>query len=83
MTNPQLEDHLVGLELQLVEAVENQQRAETQGRIEDARRLQAEVAQLQAELAAVAEMISEAEEEEPGPPARLRASTAAQQVRAA
>ncbi len=84
MTNPQLEDHLVGLELQLVELVENQQRAEVQGRTEDAKRLESEIAALQAELARTAEAISEAEQEEdPGPPPRLLARTAAEQVRAA
>jgi hypothetical protein len=83
MTNPQLEDHLVGLELQLVELVENQQRAEVQGRTEDAQRLSGEIAVLQSELAATAEAISEAEEEEPGPLPRLLAPTAAQQTRAA
>ena len=63
MTNPRLEDHLVGLELQLVQVVEQKQRAEVQGRHEDATRLEAEVGALQAELAATAETISEADEE--------------------
>ena len=61
MTNPRLEDHVVGLELQLVELVEQKQRAEVQGRTADARRLEVEIAQLQAELASTAEAISEAE----------------------
>ena len=61
MSNPRLEDHLVGLELQLVELVENKQRAEVQGRDEDARALEREIAELQAELAATAEQISDAE----------------------
>ena len=61
MTNPRLEDHLVGLELQLVELVEQKQRAEVQGRTADARQLEAQVAELQTELAATAEAISEAE----------------------
>ena len=61
MTNPRLEDHLVGLELQLVELVEQKQRAEVQERTADARRLEAEIAELQIEMAATAEAISEAE----------------------
>jgi DNA-binding protein H-NS len=61
MTNPRLEDHLVGLELQLVELVEQKQRAEVQQRTADARQLDAEIAELQLELAATAEAISEAE----------------------
>lgn len=62
MTNPRLEDHLVGLELQLVELVENKQRAEVQGREEDATVLAAEIAALQLELATTAEQIAEADE---------------------
>ena len=79
MTDPQLEDHVVGLELQLVELVESQQRAEVQGRVEDAKRLQAEIAQLQTELAAYADHIVEFEEEaEPTPAPHLEAPTAAE-----
>jgi predicted nucleic acid-binding Zn-ribbon protein len=82
MTHPQLEDHLVGLELQLVELVESQQRAEVQGRTEDAARLQKEIAALQAELAATAEHIGDAEEqfEEPVASVHLEAPTAAERV---
>jgi len=77
MTNPRLEDHLVGLELQLVELVEQEQRAEVQGRHEDAKRLEAEVGALQAELAATAETISEADEEaDVEPHAELHAAMA-------
>ena len=61
MTDPRLEDHLVGLELQLVELVEQEQRAEVQGRVDDAARLEAQVAALQAELATTAERISDIE----------------------
>ena len=80
MTDPQLEDHVVGLELQLVELVESQQRAEVQGRTEDARRLQAEIGELQAELAAYAEHIVEFEEEseQTEATAQLDAPTAAE-----
>jgi hypothetical protein len=77
MTHPQIEDHLVGLELQLVELVESQQRAEVQGRIEDVQRLDREIAELQEELARTAELISEAEEESDVlPSAHLYAPTA-------
>ena len=76
MTNPRLEDHLVGLELQLVELVENKHRAEVQGRTEDARNLDKEIAALQLELAATAEQIS-IEEDEAVPPAKLFAPHAA------
>lgn len=78
MTNPRLEDHLVGLELQLVELVEQKQRAEVQGRTDDAARLEREIGELQTELAATAEAISQAEmEADPEPHADLAAPTAA------
>ncbi len=51
-------DHAMGLELQLEELREQQERARVQGRHPDAQRLQAEIEDLQAELAATAEMIS-------------------------
>ena len=57
MTREQLCDHEVGLELQLIEAVEQHERAERQGRADDARALEAEIAELQAELAATAERL--------------------------
>ena len=84
MTDPQLEDHLVGLELQLVELVESQQRAEVQGRTEDVQRLEKEIAELQEELARTAERISEADEDpEVFPTAHLLAPTAAERAHAA
>ena len=84
MTDPQLEDHLVGLELQLVELVELQQRAEVQGRTDDVERLDTEIAELQAELARTAEVISEAENESDSvPTAHLEAPTAADLASAA
>ncbi len=55
MTDPRLEDHVVGLELQLVELVEQRQRAEVQHRPGDAARLDQEIAAVQQELAATAE----------------------------
>ena len=79
MTNPRLEDHLVGLELQLVELVENKQRAEVQGREEDANVLAAEIAALQLELATTAERIADAEAAEmadAAPTASVAAPTA-------
>ncbi len=51
-------DHAMGLELQLEELLEQQQRARVQGRGSDADRLQVEIEQLQSELAATAEMLS-------------------------
>ncbi len=48
------EDHAVGLELQIVELVEQQNRAVVQGHPEEAAALQAEVEALQAELAKTA-----------------------------
>ncbi|MBA3266801.1 MAG: hypothetical protein H0T70_00885, partial [Acidimicrobiia bacterium] len=47
MTDPRLEDHVVGLELQLVELVEEQHRAETQYRPDDAARLEPQIAAVQ------------------------------------
>ena len=66
MTDPRLEDHVVGLELQLVELVEEQHRAKTQYRPDDAARPEPEIAAVQQELASTAEaavMI-----DEPAPP---------------
>jgi hypothetical protein len=58
MTDPRLEDHVVGLELQLVELVERRKQAETLvGGEEEIARLDAEIASLQAELAASAELL--------------------------
>lgn len=49
-------DHAMGLELQLVEVVEQIQRARTQERWDDLRELQAEEARLESELARTAEV---------------------------
>lgn len=49
-------DHAMGLELQIVELVEQQTRAEVQHRFEDAAAIEREVEQLRAELAATAEL---------------------------
>lgn len=76
MSNPRLEDHLVGLELQLVELVENKQRADVQGRAGDAANLEAEIALLQTELASTADQIAETSDADMAPPADVHAQTA-------
>ncbi|MBW3668172.1 MAG: hypothetical protein KY443_03065 [Actinobacteria bacterium] len=58
MTDPRLADHEMGLELQIVELVEQRTRAEVQGRTEDAARIQAEIEALQVEMASTAERIA-------------------------
>lgn len=74
MTDPRLEDHVVGLELQLVELVER--RKEAQGFVggqDDVARLEAEIAELQAELAASAELLVGDHRPEPEPAAASEA----------
>jgi hypothetical protein len=51
------EDHAVGVELQIVELVEQQERAKVQGHPEEAAALQPEVDALQQELAKTAEHV--------------------------
>jgi len=58
MTDPSLEDHVVGLELQLVELVEQRERATVQDRSADAARIEREIATLQEEMARAAEVIA-------------------------
>ncbi len=58
MTDPRLEDHAVGVELQLTELVEKRERALVQGRNEQAEELTVEIEALQADLAATAERIA-------------------------
>ncbi len=58
MTDPSLEDHVVGLELQLVELVEQRERATVQDRPADAARIEREIATLQEEMATTAEVIA-------------------------
>ncbi|HET9442989.1 MAG TPA: hypothetical protein VFO65_06675 [Acidimicrobiales bacterium] len=55
MADPHLEDHLVGLELQIVELVERKERARVQQDLAEAERIQREIDALQAEMAATAE----------------------------
>jgi hypothetical protein len=56
--DPRLEDHAVGLELQIVELEERCQRALVQGRGDDAARLEREAETLRTELASTAELLS-------------------------
>ncbi|HEV3402040.1 MAG TPA: hypothetical protein VG078_09500 [Acidimicrobiales bacterium] len=58
MTDPRLEDHVVGLELQLVELVEQRNRAEVQQRLDDVAKLDADISAVQQELMVTAEVIS-------------------------
>ncbi len=50
-------DHAMGLELQIVELVEQQARARVQHRDEDADKFESEIDQLRGELAAASEVI--------------------------
>ncbi len=65
MTDPRLEDHVVGVELQIVELVEQRERALVQERPDDAARIQREIDALQAEMVRAAEKITEADAEVP------------------
>lgn len=71
MHDPRLEDHALGIELQLAELVDQAERAQVQGRTQDAASIQAEIARLQEELAQTAELVSETTE-----PAEVDATTA-------
>jgi hypothetical protein len=57
--DPKLEDHVVGLELQIVELVEQRERATVQHDDAEATRIQREIDALQAEMALTAERIAE------------------------
>ena len=57
MADPRLEDHAVGVELQLTELTEELERAKVQGRKEQIGRLEREIAALQDDLASTAERI--------------------------
>lgn len=57
MSDPRIEDHAVGVELQLTELVEARERALVQGRLERAAELTPEIEALQSELAATAERL--------------------------
>ena len=69
MINPREEDHLVGLELELVELVEQRERALVQRRSADAGRLEREIRKVQEEMAATAEHL--VGEQAPRPQFRL------------
>jgi len=58
MTDPRLEDHAVGVELQLTELNEELARARVQGRTERLAALEKEIAALQDDLARTAERIA-------------------------
>lgn len=59
MHDPKLEDHVVGLELQIVELVEQRERATVQHDDVEAQRIQGEIDALQAEMVSTAEAIAE------------------------
>ena len=56
--DPRLEDHVVGLELQIVELVEQRERALVQHDDAEASRIQGEIDALQLELATTAEQLT-------------------------
>ena len=56
--DPRLEDHVVGLELQIVELVEQRERALVQHDDAEAARIQGEIDALQLELASTAEQLT-------------------------
>ena len=56
--DPRLEDHVVGLELQIVELVEQRERASVQHDDAEAQRIQGEIDALQLELASTAEQLA-------------------------
>ncbi len=58
MHDPKLEDHVVGLELQIVELVEQRERAAVQHDDAEAVRIQAEIDALQTEMATTAEQLT-------------------------
>ena len=58
MMDPRLEDHAVGLELQIVELVEQRERARVQGDRDQVSVLQKDIDALQAELVTTAEFIA-------------------------
>jgi hypothetical protein len=73
MTDPRLQDHVVGLELQLVELVERRERALVQGLTDDAETIAREIDEVQTELIVSAEALAA---EKPTPHAEVRAESA-------
>jgi peptidoglycan hydrolase CwlO-like protein len=57
MADPRLEDHAIGVELQLTELTEERERASVQGRTERVAELDTEITALQDDLAETAERI--------------------------
>jgi hypothetical protein len=55
MTDPRMADHMVGLELQIIDLVERRERAAVQGDAPEADHLQREIDELQKELAFTAD----------------------------
>jgi hypothetical protein len=66
MTDPRLEDHAVGVELQMTELAEQIERALVQGRPDDAARLQVDYDRLQDDLVRTADAIAEGRWDLPG-----------------
>ena len=58
MPDPRLENHALGIELQIVELVEQRERATVQERPEDVARIQREIDALQQEMTLTAEVIA-------------------------
>ena len=58
MHDPRLEDHALGIELQLAELVDQAERARVQGLDDEVKAIQAEMARLQEELAETADQVS-------------------------
>jgi hypothetical protein len=73
MTDPRLEDHVVGLELQLVELVERRERALVQGLPDEADAIADEIDEVQTELIVSAEAVAT---ENPVPHAEVLAESA-------
>lgn len=65
MSDPRLEDHAFGIELQITELVERRERASVQGRTDRAKAISKEIEALQAELANTAEEIADEHYEGP------------------
>ena len=59
MADPRLEDHAIGVELQLTELTEELERARVQGRTERIDEIERELARLRDDLAATAERIAD------------------------
>jgi hypothetical protein len=58
MTDPRLEDHAFGVELQMTELVEKIERARVQGRVDRVAELQGELEALQDDLVTTADSIA-------------------------